>query len=898
MLAVVISSCAFAAPLPPPYKVTNCKGDFSSGSLRYVISSANAYTGTITRTISFDVTAATAGYSTGESFPGLVTNEAAGKSWFRIIVSSPLTIETYHNNPIFIDGSTQTREATSSNKKIEIRSNFANPTDLFHVKSSNAIIKDLAINKAGAAAGLSCILLDNVSHDAITSCYIGTTATGEAAGPLTSSYGIAISGESNKVSSCLISNNSFGIYIYHAGTTNNEISGNLIGTNAGGNAKLPNGSGVVVDSCNYNVIGKGGSEGNVISGNSGYGIRIRSGAAFTKLYGNIIGLDGSGTNPLGNSGHGIYIYNGGNNNIIGGTSANYRNVISANGGDGIYITNVGSDSNEVLGNYIGTTANGLGAAGNAGNGIRIYTGTKHMKIGDGTEFGRNVIAGNLTDGILVRGSQNNSIMVNYIGIGADQRNLGNERNGILSQFGSFNNFYYKNVISANGTSGNFAGIAISTIKTTSETISQNSIYGNTDKGIILFSGANRGISTPEVSSTLYNFATGGLQLTGLATANAVVEVFKSSGNDGRTYLGAVTANSSGAFNSSLAGVPLAPGDSVVVTATDTLGDTSEFSPPRTITGLLPASFGIVAPSTASADQAFAATITAKNASGSTETSIAGNTTLTVDDGTISPTTIVATAFASGVWSGNITLSKPGSRTITVTNTSANGTATVLVLNAAKQFTSADLGIPGMTIDIPTGAASQDVTITASETTSPGDAPAGYMIGGKVFNITGTPSTFLVPITITIPINGPLADPSVYWWDGTKWTKDGITIVSYTNTSLTFTVSHFTIFTSMGALPSNLVRFGPNPYNPNKGAGDFWYWLDASKDTSLYLTDLGGTIVWKNSYSSGANGAKLGENNISYDGKTSWGDILGNGVYLYKIIQDGKSIGGGKIAVIK
>lgn len=43
---------------------------------------------------------------------------------------------------------------------------------------------------------------------------------------------------------------------------------------------------------------------------------------------------------------------------------------------------------------------------------------------------------------------------------------------------------------------------------------------------------------------------------------------------------------------------------------------------------------------------------------------------------------------------------------------------------------------------------------------------------------------------------------------------------------------------------------------------------------------------------------VGDNNVEYNGKTSWGDVLGNGAYIYKIVQDGKSIGGGKIAVIK
>ena len=42
----------------------------------------------------------------------------------------------------------------------------------------------------------------------------------------------------------------------------------------------------------------------------------------------------------------------------------------------------------------------------------------------------------------------------------------------------------------------------------------------------------------------------------------------------------------------------------------------------------------------------------------------------------------------------------------------------------------------------------------------------------------------------------------------------------------------------------------------------------------------------------------GENTVEYDGRSAWGDILANGVYLYKIIQDNKVVGSGKISIIK
>ena len=866
---------------------------------------ASAYVGSIPRTISFDITAASAGYSTGDAYPGLVTKEANGKSWFRIIVNSPLPLMTKPG--IYIDGDTQTREASASGcKKIEIRSVCTTEgTAIFEIAGNGTddTIKGLAINSAKTRYfGVN---INGGQNDNIVSCYLGETATGEGASPVSLGYGVYISNEAqgNIVQDNVVGNTMVGILMKDPGTINNEVSGNYIGTDAGGTFSILNMAGVACWSSSSNRIGTP-AKGNLISGNAQFGIYIIMTSEGNSICNNLIGLNASGTGAVTNE-VGVEILSS-NNNTIGGTAAGCRNVVTGNMHGGIIISD--SQGNAVLGNYIGTTANGLSGLGQYDNyfGIGLADSIAN-KIGDGTEAGRNVISGNQKVAIYSTSdtvpSSSNEVNYNLIGVAADLTPLGNGLAGLYFEKGSNHDRICRNIIANNGGGGpmfiSWGGIFVTGSDTSSETISQNSIYSNaSDEGIFLVSDANRDIPTPEVISTQYNFTTRALTLTGHSTPNAVVEVFKAASSEGQIYLGSVTSNGSGMFNGTLPMVLLAKSDSIVVTATDVLGDTSTFSPPVMVFDLLPKSFKVVAPPTAEAGQTFSATITSLNSSGSVETSINGNTVLSVDDGTIAPTTITATAFASGIWTGNITLSKAGTRTITVTNDAANGSATLVIMNAAKNYSSSDLGVPGMSISIPNGAASSEVSITVSEVIAPVEAPAGYMIGGKIFDIKGTPSTFLLPVTITLPINGPLSDPSIYWWDGSKWTRDGIAVVSITNTSITFTVSHFTVFAPMGALSSNLFRFGPNPYNPNKGSGNFWYWLDANKDTSIYLIDLGGAIVWKQTYASGQNGAKQGENNISYDGKTSWGDVLGNGVYLYKIVQDGKSVGSGKIAVIK
>ena len=84
-------------------------------------------------------------------------------------------------------------------------------------------------------------------------------------------------------------------------------------------------------------------EGNLISGNSNVGVYITSaGTANNVVAGNDIGTDVTGTRALPNAGHGVAIDDGPQGNIIGtngdGISDDLeRNVISGNGADGVHI---------------------------------------------------------------------------------------------------------------------------------------------------------------------------------------------------------------------------------------------------------------------------------------------------------------------------------------------------------------------------------------------------------------------------------------------------------------------------------------------------------------------------------------------------------------------------------
>ncbi|NND98773.1 MAG: DUF11 domain-containing protein, partial [Pirellulaceae bacterium] len=156
-------------------------------------------------------------------------------------------------------------------------------------------------------------------------------------------------------------------------------------------------------------------QGLVINGFTGPAIRIAD-SHDNIISGNFIGTDALGATALGNS-LGILIVNG-NDNLIGGTTPDARNVVSGNSGSGIEIVaSAGSTAtgNRIQGNFIGTTKAGTMAAANDGHGILILASTANL-IGGDTVAARNVISGNLGSGVeLQDNAANNQVFGNFIG---------------------------------------------------------------------------------------------------------------------------------------------------------------------------------------------------------------------------------------------------------------------------------------------------------------------------------------------------------------------------------------------------------------------------------------------------------------------------------------------------
>ena len=191
----------------------------------------------------------------------------------------------------------------------------------------------------------------------------------------------------------------------------NTVQGNFVGTDLSGSTARPNrGTGVLVR-CDRNTIGgTTPAARNLISGNTGAGIRVQG--AGNVLAGNFIGTDAAGERGLGNGGDGIVASGG---NTIGGAAPGARNLVSGNGGLGISA----GPSEAILGNFIGTDVSGAVRVGNVKGGIsgggRIG-GTSGTRAAGPCAGACNLISGN--GGAGVAPAAGSTVAGNFIGTDA------------------------------------------------------------------------------------------------------------------------------------------------------------------------------------------------------------------------------------------------------------------------------------------------------------------------------------------------------------------------------------------------------------------------------------------------------------------------------------------------
>lgn len=439
----------------------------------------------------------------------------------------------------------------------------------------------------------------------------------------------AIGGSAPGAGNVISANHNRGVHLLGPSATLNRIEGNYIGVAPGGGFRFGSGdpgnrtSGILIEDAPSNIVGGTGDDGrNVISANDGAGIRIMGASTSTWVRNNIIGLVADGSSALGNSGPGVLVETA-NNTIDTG------NIISANL-RGVDIRGAAASGNTVRDNFIGTDITGVIDIGNALEGVLVHNAPTNRILGDGN--GSQLISGNDV-GVAVFGPNSTGATVSGNHIGLDSAGLipiGNSKEGVRITNAP------DAVVGVNQIVGNFWGVVLEGPSTVGANIlgnvirgsdahgvwirqgansnligTGNSISDNRGSGVIVEGGDRNAIRQTEIvrsgelgidlignanNNTIAPVLTavvsgGGIisaqgTLSGLPNSTYTIDVFTntladpSGSGEGERYLGStsVTTSSTGlgffAFQTELT---LPPGQFFSATATDVLGNTSEFS---------------------------------------------------------------------------------------------------------------------------------------------------------------------------------------------------------------------------------------------------------------------------------------------------------------------------------
>ena len=906
------------------------------------VGSSYAATYTVTNTSSESTTAGSLAYSVAQittAGPHIIvfniptddtgylvaTLEGRTAHFWKIKLNNANLIDLRYES-IFINGSSQATYSGDINPfgpEIEISGEDVTSGNLITISFANrCTIEGVAITK-GPSSG---VLINACNLSEIIGCYIGLFATGEAAAA-NGGYGVSINsgndnligGNSSALRNVISGNTNHGIYLLTSSTT--TIKGNYIGTNWNGTTNVANvGSGIYIDNYSTNTIGgSGAGEANYISGNTQNGIVITGTSAYgNTILGNYIGISTTEAS-LANNDNGILLQSGAYSNIIGA-----NNRIANNGDDGVEVNGASTIRNRITQNsiYLNT---GLGinlvSGGNADLSATTITTAEYYSYSSQTyvngtgaasrtiEIFRSEGAGEGRTYLGNTVSNTSGEWAAYVsGLVTDEITAtSTDSNGNTSEFATQaqtvnagDTEYRPDGIIGNLSSGSdYIGEGTFNVSATGQTKTQGLSVGQTATYYVKIKNAGNASDTISVLGTgnstgwtiaYYDAKTAGTDITSQVTG-------------GTGWLTSLTSGETKEIRTTVHSTTDTPSTKeVFVTSVsssntnkkDVVGATTTATNPSNV-----GSFTVSAPSTATAEVAFSATITARNATGDITTEVK-TLYLSADTGTVSPTSLAASNFIDdGIWTGELTLNYAGTRTLSVTaeSSSATGVATIVVSCATTEYTNSSLGV---TISIPAGAANEQVSVSAAEGTMlPGTAPLGCRQAGRIIVITSNVTNFLLPVTVTMPLYQQAPDPQVYYWDGTAWSQSGITRVSYTTSSITFTTTHLSTFVVFSQVAGGAISFGPSPYNPNSGSqAAFWYWLDADHTTSLYIFDAAGNQIFRETYLTGSNGGRAGVNVISWSGRNSWNEVLENGVYPYRLVQDGKAIAKGKLIIFR
>ena len=547
----------------------------------------------------------------GGTAPGTGNVISGGKQNGIDILGTGTTGNIVEGNYIGVDAS-GSAALPNAFTNLDIRQGAANNT----IGGSTAAARNII--SGGAEQGIG---ITGSNGNIVEGNYIGTDAAGTAAIPNVLGGIVIFNAANNNViggtaagTGNLISGNANDGVILNGqagGVTGNRVQGNFIGTNAAGNAALPNsGQGVHIgNGAGGNTIGGMTTAArNVISGNLRAGVFLESGSGSNNIVqGNYIGTNAAGDGVLGNQFSGVEIQ--GANQTIGGTAAGAGNLISGNLQSGIIVGGSSATGNRILGNRIGTNAAATGKLANALNGIDIQS--PRNTIGGNAPGAANVISGNVMDGIVLGSlggttANGNIVQGNFIGTDPTATlDLGNGVDGVQIKGGADNlvggpDAGDGNTIMFNSDDGVELESAAA-LPSLRDRILANDIFSNQKLGIDLDGdgvtqntpgGPHSGTNNLQNFPVLTSATTTSSATTITGTLNSApngtfrVEIFCSPTADpsgygqGQIYLGFVSVQTDASGNGSFTFTPkvlIPPGQVITATATDSANNTSEYS---------------------------------------------------------------------------------------------------------------------------------------------------------------------------------------------------------------------------------------------------------------------------------------------------------------------------------
>lgn len=456
-----------------------------------------------------------------------------------------------------------------------------------------------AYTQPGAVANTLVVADPSRANTAGDNAVIAVRLTGAG----TSTDGLTIAAAYDDVEGLAIENfGGSGVHLSGTAAAFDIVAGDFLGVDVNGATAGANGNGALADggAAQGLVGGRQPGDSNVISGNTTYGVEVNAPGADT-VANNLIGTTASTGAALANGYTGIFLY-GGANNTVGGARFGDGNVISGNGVDGI--DGLSSSGNTIAGNNIGVNGTDSAALPNSADGIYLYLGNNNtIGAAAGGAYAANRIELNGADGVDILSESGDTVAANIIGAFG----RGNKGNGVLvgnttatsaaqhlrlrlpqislpaATGGSsiVTATVASNVIRSN----NGAGVQVGQTRydsTVHVAISQNSMGGNTNAGILLSGegdgpclpggppGPNDYLACPVISDAITN-GPATIHVAGSACAGCLIELFIASNEpnhggygEGLIYVGSTTADSSGNW---VQNVPHAGGQYMTATAT-------------------------------------------------------------------------------------------------------------------------------------------------------------------------------------------------------------------------------------------------------------------------------------------------------------------------------------------